>query len=234
MLVGEIGRDNLHDINKKESITKQKVDFTSFIGYEKKQNFQKDIGKESTNEVINKSIEDDDLVVRVREGDNLAFEVIVDKYRDNAVLFAYQYLSDFHTAEEVVQDAFVKFYLAIDKFDSKKASLKTYLFTIVKRLCIDKKRSVKVYFVPLEEEITLLQEDTLEENAIAREECNEVLKQINRLGKNYKEALILREYENMSYEEISKVMNKNLSSIKTYIHRGRKMLLDIFRKEQGK
>lgn len=186
----------------------------------------------STSEGINNIMEDDGLVIRVRQGDNLAFEAIVNKYRDNAVLFAYQYLSDFHTAEEVVQDAFVKFYLAIDKFDPKRASLKTYLFTIVKRLCIDKIRSNKIKFVPLEDEIISLQNDAFEEAVITKEECNEVLKQINKLGKNYKEALLLREYEDMSYEQISKVMNKNLSSVKVYIHRGRKMLLDIFRKEQ--
>lgn len=80
---------------------------------------------------------DEELIIRVREGDNLAFEALVGKYRNSAVLFAYGYLSDFHIAEEVVQDAFVKLYLSIDKYDSKKASLKTYLFTIVKRLCID-------------------------------------------------------------------------------------------------
>lgn len=181
--------------------------------------------------IICMNINDEDLVVRVRQGDNLAFEVIVDRYRDNAVLFAYQYLSDFHIAEEVVQNAFVKLYLAIDSYDPKKASLKTYLFTIVKRLCIDKKRGKKIQLVPLEDQITLLQENTLEDAVITKEECNEVLNQINKLGKNYKEALILKVYEDMSYEEISKVMNKSLSSVKAYIHRGRKKLLDIFRKE---
>lgn len=177
---------------------------------------------------------DEELIIRVREGDNLAFEALVDKYRNSAVLFAYGYLSDFHVAEEVVQDAFVKLYLSIDKYDSKKASLKTYLFTIVKRLCIDNIRKKRVDVVPLEDNINLSNRNIPEEIVICKEEYEIILKNIEKLNDNYKKAIILRDYDNMSYEEIAHIMDKSLSSVKSYIHRGRKKLFNFFRKECGK
>lgn len=177
---------------------------------------------------------DEELIIRVREGDNLAFEALVNRYRNSAVLFAYGYLSDFHVAEEVVQDAFVKLYLSIDKYDCKKASLKTYLFTIIKRLCIDNIRKKRLDVVPLEDNINLFNDNIPEEIVISKEECEIILRNIQKLNDNYKKAIILRDYDDMSYEEIAHIMNKSLSSVKSYIHRGRKKLFDFFRKEDVK
>src|SRR5690606_6842283 len=86
--------------------------------------------------------EDRDLVKRSQGGDRDAYRQLVEKYQTRAYSIAYEIVRTREDAEDIVQEAFVKAFLSIQKFEGKSAFY-TWLYRIVYNMCIDFKRKVK-------------------------------------------------------------------------------------------
>ena len=94
-------------------------------------------------------VEDRDLVLRARRGDDHAFELLVRRHTDTVWRFARRLVSDDATAEEVVQDTFVKAYRGLERFRGD-ASVTTWLYAICHRACLDRRRRRHLEVVPLD------------------------------------------------------------------------------------
>ncbi|QAA32559.1 RNA polymerase sigma factor [Clostridium manihotivorum] len=165
--------------------------------------------------------EDIDLIQSFKAGNDESFELLIKKYRANAIAFAFKYTRDFFIAEDIAQDSFAYIYVNIDNY-KENYSFKTYLFTIIKNKSIDLLR--KKVPLPLNEDINSLSSFNVEEEIISRETTNLVKGKINLLKEDYQRILYLIEYEGFSYEEAAKIMDKNLGQIKILIYRARKKL----------
>jgi RNA polymerase sigma-70 factor (ECF subfamily) len=159
------------------------------------------------------------MMVLVQGGDREAFETLVLRHRIPAIRFAQRYIRDEFTAEDIVQDSFTIIYVKRMAYNTK-YSFKTFLYTIIRNKCIDYLRKIKHQSL---EEVEIIA-SSAEEVVIDKEERKEVRRLVSTLNEEYQRAIYLYEYEDMSYKEIAKIMNKTVAQIKITIFRARKKI----------
>lgn len=188
-----------------------------------------------------KAIDDEKLVARSKNGDKTAFEILVRKYSKYVYTTAFFMMRDCHEAEDISQEVFVKVYLAIGGFRGL-SSFKTWLRKLTVNTCIDKIRlksktaDKKVSLDSMIEDGNdiLLYEfnQNVEKYFQDKETVKEILKIIVNLDENYRIPLILRDLQDYSYIEISEILKKPVGTIKTNIHRARKIIKDLLSEKQ--
>lgn len=149
-------------------------------------------------------------------------------------------LRDSHDAEDVSQEVFVKVYLSIKDFRGL-SSFKTWLRKLTVNSCIDKIRlksktkDKKVSLDKMTEDYEIIFENyrqNLENDYFTTETLKEVLKIIVDLDENYRIPLILRDLQDYSYREIAQLTNKPIGTVKTNIHRARKMIKEKLKEKK--
>lgn len=166
-----------------------------------------------------------------QNGDNNSFEEIVIRYKDNLIYFIYRYAKSIDIAEDIAQDVFVYLLIHKENYDFN-FSLKTYLFTIAKTKALNYLKREKRIVQINEKDIDDVQ--TLEESIFLNERKNNLKLAMSKLKPDYQNAVYLADIEELSYSEIGHIMHKSESGIKVLIHRARKSLEDILRKEASK
>lgn len=171
--------------------------------------------------------DDSTLMASFQDGDHESFEKLIVKYRLPAVAFARKYLTDLCLAEDVVQESFADLFVYRERYN-RKFSFKTYLFSIIKHKCLTCRRQRK-WLSLHDTEISSGQ--TPEQELVRQESRNIVRRKINELKDDYRTVLYLAEYEDFSYEEIARIMGRNLGQIKILLFRARKKLKALLEKE---
>jgi RNA polymerase sigma-70 factor (ECF subfamily) len=188
-----------------------------------------------------KVIDDKILVEKSKKGDKVAFEQLVRLYSKYVYTNAFFILRDSHEAEDVSQEVFVKVYLSIKNFRGL-SSFKTWIRKLTVNTCIDKLRVKSKSFdkkVSLESfednyEIVFTKLDhNIEKNFITRETVKEVLGIIVEMDETYRIPLILRDLQDYSYIEISDLIKKPIGTVKTNIHRARKIIKEKLKYEKN-
>ena len=164
--------------------------------------------------------EDRELISSFVKGDDTAFEALVLKYRQPAVQFSMQFVHDYYMAEDIAQESFANIYVYKERYNFK-ASFKTYLFTIVRNKSIDYIRKNKRIEL---EDVQAIDEVSAEDLIIKHEEKIHLKNMLGMLKDDYKIAIYLIDYNDMSYQEAAKIMGKSSVQIKILIHRARKKL----------
>jgi RNA polymerase sigma-70 factor (ECF subfamily) len=188
-----------------------------------------------------KAIDDEKLVARSKNGDKTAFEILVRRYSKYVYTTAFFMMRDCHEAEDISQEVFVKVYLAIRGFRGL-SSFKTWLRKLTVNTCIDKIRlksktaDKKVSLDSMIEDGSdvLLYEfnQNVEKYFQDKETVKDILKIIVNLDESYRIPLILRDLQDYSYIEISEILKKPVGTIKTNIHRARKIIKDLLSEKQ--
>ncbi len=188
-----------------------------------------------------KVIDDKILVEKSKKGDKVAFEQLVRLYSKYVYTNAFFILRDSHEAEDVSQEVFVKVYLSIKNFRGL-SSFKTWIRKLTVNTCIDKLRvkskslDKKVSLESFEDnyEIVFTKLDhNIEKNFITRETVKEVLGIIVEMDETYRIPLILRDLQDYSYIEISDLIKKPIGTVKTNIHRARKIIKEKLKYEKN-
>lgn len=173
-----------------------------------------------------------ELIRRARAGDDRAFELLLNKYSKRIFEYCKRMVADTAVAEDLAQEAFVKFYFALPKFDAAKP-VTAFLFRIAHNLCIDWYRKKKLLTTSLtagededEPEVLEIADDKLAPDVLARraEVQAAIDEALASLPATYRSSLVLRYREGLSYEEIAAVTNLPVGTIKSHIHRGRRIL----------
>lgn len=166
-------------------------------------------------------------IERFFEGDNAAFEEIMLFYKDALIYYLLRYTGSVGAAEEAAEDAFADIYINRSGYNGR-SSFKTYLYTVARNTAVDQHRRSR-HNVPLEED----REDiiTLEEQIIRSDEARMIKKAIAHLKSEYREALHLTVYEEMSYAEAAVVMKKSEGQVKALVFRAKKKLHKILTEE---
>ena len=176
---------------------------------------------------------DRELVKAARAGSQPAFEALVRRYNERAFRTAYRVLRDSGQAEEVVQEAFIKAYKGLGKFQSRSAFY-TWLYRIVVNLALDRRRSeARAPSVEWEEGVASQVEpraarpQTVDpELASQRGEVREIVARgIQQLPGGQREVLLLREVEGLSYEEIADSMGISKGTVMSRLHYARKKMV---------
>lgn len=168
---------------------------------------------------------DNELMSNAKAGDKTAFDELVKSHRKAAILFAYNFVSDYDTAEDIVQDAFVKIFVLKDNYKPS-YSFKTYLYTIIRNSSIDYLRANKVrtrYLSEIKVQETN-KELSAEEEFLYEDRYSEIAEMFNNLKGDYKTALYLYSINGCSYNEVAAIMKKTVAQTKITIYRARKKL----------
>ena len=191
---------------------------------------------------------DDELMKQCQQGDMEAFDLIVRRNQVPLVNFIARFLGDSDAAEDLAQETFVRMFKAIKRYKSGAAKFSTWMYHIASNLCKNELRnrgrrgrffvdSVATEFAsgpePTEEDliatapahVSLQPGNQLEQ----KEREHAVQNAISELPERYRLPLILRDLQELSYEEISETLTLPLGTTKSRINRARLMLKDKLR-----
>ncbi len=180
---------------------------------------------------------DRELVKEAQRGDHAAFEALVRRYSERAYRAAYRVVRDSDMAEEVLQEALIKAYRGLERFELR-SSFYTWLYRIVVNLALDRRRRAK-RAPQLEWDDRVAREadpravmpsSTDPELASRRSEvCELVSLGIQELPDGQREVLLLREVEGLSYEEIAQSMQISKGTVMSRLHYARKKMVVFLR-----
>ncbi len=173
------------------------------------------------------------LVERVQKGDKRAFDLLINKYQHRIVSLVGRYVNDPADAMDVAQEAFIKAYRAIGRFRGDSA-----FYTWLYRIAINtaKNHLVAAKRRPLDYDLDLQNPDQYElhgrlkdadtpEGSLLSEEIRETVNQaIEALPNDLRTAIMLRELEGMSYEEIATAMECPVGTVRSRIFRAREAI----------
>ncbi len=158
------------------------------------------------------------------DGDDKAFDIIIEEMRCPLIHFINGYVNNIYTAEDICMDTFAVLLLNLDKY-SFKCSLSTYLFSIARNKAVDYIRKHKsVRTVELKDYTFDADYREIEERYIRNEENRRLREALASLPEQYHTVLYLYYFEDMSIEEISEVMKKNKKQVYNLIFRAKEEL----------
>lgn len=182
------------------------------------------------------------LVVRVQKGDIAAFDLLVMKYQGRVSSIISRYVSDHHEVADVAQETFIKAFRAIAKFRSDSAFY-TWLYRIAVNcaknyLASRGRKTPSVDIDIVDAEITHtnqgLEDLSNPADQLNRDQLEEVVYQTLRaLPEDLRMALTLREFEGLSYDEISNVMDCPVGTVRSRIFRAREAIDSAMQQAQG-
>ena len=179
---------------------------------------------------------DTNIINLVKKGDVRAFDILVVKYQDRLVYSVFKFCKDFELSQDIVQEAFVKAFRNIDKFRGD-SSFYTWIYRIAintaKNYFSNKSRGAETYNEEVLDgalsDLSLNSDNP--ETLLAAEEMKDAVNQaFQNLPDEIRSTLSLREYDGLSYEEIAKVQNCPIGTVRSRIFKGRELINETFSK----
>lgn len=159
------------------------------------------------------------LVQQAQKGDKDAFGQIYKLYQKKIYRFSYYMIQDQQLAQDITQNTFMKAWKALPFFSfNKNGTIQAYLFKIARNLAIDYQRKKKDVALDVIADI-MPSSENLEELVMQKEKQEIVSRALKTLEKEEKQIVVLRYFEEMSYEQISKILGKKEGAIRVYLHR---------------
>ena len=170
---------------------------------------------------------DDEIKALSAENRRLAMEMVVQKYRDRLFYHAVYIVKDWEEAYDAVQEVFIRA-IREKRFFNEDFRIKAWLYRVTSNLCFNlvrnrKRRGAILESVPREESSA---PDQIEQ-VFASERQSEVLQAIDQMTNDHKEILLLRYYNDLSYAEISGVLDIKLGTVMSRLSRARCRLLEV-------
>lgn len=191
-----------------------------------------------------RELSDDDLVRRFLAGDRQAFSQIVRRYQDRVYGLCYRWLGDPATAEELTQDIFIALFKSMERFRGE-SSFATWVFRISVNHCKNRrlyqKRRAWDRHEPLEGTpqddgpVREIPAPSSETDGWARQEESSTLvhQALEALQEEHRQIIILRDIEDLDYEEIADVLDVPRGTVKSRLHRARAELAKVLRNRLG-
>jgi RNA polymerase sigma-70 factor (ECF subfamily) len=173
---------------------------------------------------------DAELVARARQGDEAAFEQLVLRHQRYVFNLAYRVLGDYAEAEDVTQEAFVRVWRGLSGFRGQ-ARFTTWLYRIVHNLCLNRLPGLRRELLQTEplEEVLANPDPSPADLFDVRERLAFLHAQLDRLPEKYRLVLTLRYLQHLSYAEVAAALDVPMGTVKTHIHRARRLLRERLR-----
>ncbi len=178
---------------------------------------------------------DSQLMLRVKHGDMAAFESLVEKFKQPVMGLVHRTLRDADEAEDIAQAVFVQVYKSRDRYQAS-ARFTTWLFTITRNFCLNEiRRRVRHPAEALDQPLagsddtagSLIPDASIRDagdQSLSGELERKVDEAVRDLPELQRTALLLCREEDVSYDDIAKVLGTSLSATKSLIHRARETL----------
>jgi RNA polymerase sigma factor (sigma-70 family) len=180
---------------------------------------------------------DEELIKEFQDNNTIeAYETLVSRFKDPLTNYVYRFLGDRDICTDIVQDTMIKFYLHKDSYKSF-AKFSTWIYTIAGNLARNelKRRKRRVIFSLNndDEEKKVQIEDTSfvspERSTDSQIKGEIIQKALLKVKPVYREVVILRDIEALSYEEIAEITELSIGTVKSRINRGRKHLQELLK-----
>jgi RNA polymerase sigma-70 factor (ECF subfamily) len=178
------------------------------------------------------SLTDEDLMLRVQAGEKACFDILVQRYKTRLFNYLLRLVRDPDLAEELAQDAFVRAYVNADKYRTI-ARVSTWLYTIATNLVRNRYRQKKrrppvlsLFFRTGDGDEEMVQDvadeaPNPEQEAVGKDLQRVIAEATNQIPARYREPFVLREVNQLSYEEIAAVTGLKLGTVRSRINRAR-------------
>ncbi len=160
------------------------------------------------------------LIAMARNGNPGAFETIVDRYQGRLLGFCRQMLGSTEDAEDVLQEVFVNAYKAM-LADEREINLRPWLYRIARNRCLNHLRKPTADAQESMDMVPEVDAASTAEKVHNREEFRQLLSDVKKLPETQRSALLLREMDALSYEEIAAAMDTTVPSVKSLLVRAR-------------
>ncbi|HEY7455796.1 MAG TPA: sigma-70 family RNA polymerase sigma factor [Solirubrobacterales bacterium] len=171
------------------------------------------------------------LIAMARSGNAGAFETIVDRYQPRLLGFCRQMLGSTEDAEDVLQEVFVNAYRAM-LADEREINLRPWLYRIARNRCLNHLRRPTADAQESMDMVPVVEAASTAEKVSNREEFRQLLDDVGKLPETQRTALLLREMDAMSYEEIAAAMETSVPSVKSLLVRARISLAEASQARQ--
>ena len=177
------------------------------------------------------SFSSEDLMVKTASGDEFAFEVLVRRHQTSVLNLIYRFIGDRTQAKDLAQEVFLRVWQAAGSYQPK-AKFTTWIYRITANLCMNELKSSRrrrlFQFLRFGED----REDTIEEILadaspspedllLSREQSRRISDALQSLPENQRMALILKRYDDLSYQEIAKVIGCSVSAVESLLFRAK-------------
>lgn len=168
-----------------------------------------------------------------RQGDKNAFGKLVGAYQGPIFNLAYRMLGNAGEAEEAAQEVFIRAYTRLETYKPNH-KFSTWMLSIASNYCIDLLRKRRALLLSIDEPLpphpALMSDRNLgpEAQAVDRDRKDLVQGLLAELPEDYREAVVLRYWYELSYDEIAEVMDTTVSAIKSRLFRARRQLAEVY------
>ena len=188
---------------------------------------------------------DEELFKLFQNGDNKSFDKLMIKYQDRITTFIYMYVGDQDLAEDLAQDTFARVIIKKSTYNEKAgAKFSTWMYTIAKNAAFSALRKKSGRKTDAFSEIKAGEDqvgkpieiadssENPEDKMMAEFKKNEIYQNLSLLSEEFKIIMILRDIQELSYDNISIILEVPIGTVKSRLNRARLKLLDIL-KEKG-
>ncbi|MCM3171469.1 sigma-70 family RNA polymerase sigma factor [Paenibacillus sp. MER 99-2] len=170
---------------------------------------------------------DSQLIREIKEGNLELYSELMRRYQRKILAFVYHMLKSSNMellAEDLCSETFYKAFRSLHSFREVDASFSTWLYTIARNTVLSELRKQRSGNVPLEESgvVPIAPSENAPEHAVLRSERVMLVRDaINNLPEKQRSAIILREYDQLDYQEIATILGQSVSSVKSLLFRAR-------------
>lgn len=182
------------------------------------------------------------IVNRAKDGDQAAFAELMNRYRESVYFMLLKMIKNTDDAEDLTIEAFGKAFNRIDQYTPTYA-FSTWLFKIASNNCIDHIRKKRISMTSMDHMYTNENGESVgmqvdgglldpEETLIKNQKVKAMREIVDKLNPRYRELIIKRYFEELTYDEIAKEMDLPLGTVKAQLFRARDFLANVMRKSK--
>ena len=182
------------------------------------------------------------LIEQCLKGQQSSFSELIDEYKNMVFSLSYKMTNSLQDAEDISQEVFIRVYKSLYNFNPN-YKFSTWLYQMTLNLCRDRFRKGKIPSVSLDSPLNKDDQKDLrsiipdnqnnpEDIIMGVEQTNFINDLITSLPLKYREVIILRHLKDLSYDEMSKILNISLGSVKTRLFRARELLKNKLKKNE--
>jgi RNA polymerase sigma-70 factor (ECF subfamily) len=194
-----------------------------------------------TDKILNELTDEELILEFQRNGTIGAYEILVQRYKNPLINYVFRFLGDYEACVDIVQETMIKVYRYKDSYSSI-AKFSTWIYTIAGNLArteYQRRKRRKIFSINSygdeKDETYEIPDESFDPERITDSGIKEKIIQdaLEKISKAYREVVILRDIQDLSYEEISEITNLPVGTVKSRINRGRaqlqKLLKDIYK-----
>lgn len=186
-------------------------------------------------EMIDPLVKDEEMMAATAQGDEYAFEILVRRHQASVLNLVYRFIGNRSQAKDLAQEVFTRVWQAAKSYEPK-AKFSTWIYRITVNLCLNELKSagrkkLTFHFSNVEGAETGVEalsdeSPSAEERLLAEERSRQISDALQSLPENQRMALILKKYDDLSYQEIAQILGCSVSAVESLLVRAKKNLYE--------